>query len=184
MRVQLTWLCAALCGVLVPVAASAQGIAGNLDELRSIVRPGATVTVTDDMGREFRGEILELSSASISLMADDRVQKLTEDEVQSITRARHADLGAGAKWGAAAGAGFGVGVLALSVHDRCDGQCQAYMIASGLLCGALGTGIGVAVAASITRPQLIYAKPGAPVKVAVAPLVSRDRQGVLVSLRF
>jgi len=66
---------------------------------------------------------------------------------------------------------------------RCYDCAQALLI-SGLFCGGAGAGIGAAIAASTTHEQLVFNKAGRPLKLTVSPLVSRERQGVLMSLRF
>ena len=58
------------------------------------------------------------------------------------------------------------------------------MLITGLMLGGVGAGIGAGFAASVTYQQLVFDKAGARVKLTVAPLVSRERQGVLVSLRY
>jgi hypothetical protein len=186
MRVSLTCLSAALCALLVPVAAPAQEVASTLDQLRVLLRPGDTVRVTDDAGQEFRATILELSSTSLALLRSGQRRDLTVDGIQRITRSQHGDLAAGAKWGFGTGAGFGVlmTALAISSYDgRCNG-CAPYVIAAGAVYGGIGAGIGVAIAAASTHQQLVFNKAGTPLKLTMAPLLSRERQGVLVSLRF
>jgi hypothetical protein len=52
-------------------AADAQEIAGSFDQLRVLVKPGDTVTLTDSTGNETRGKILTLSSTSLALSVGD-----------------------------------------------------------------------------------------------------------------
>jgi len=182
MHVQTRPLVAALCLLLMPTAAHAQEIASSLDQLRVLVRPGDTLTVTDAAGEELPGNVVELSSTCLVMQARGQRHEFSGDDISRITQPRHADLATGARWGFGIGAGFGLLTIA-SVAGNCRG-CGVFVIANTVMFGGVGAGIGVAVAASIASPRLIYAKPGAPVKVAVAPLVSRARQGVLLSLRF
>jgi hypothetical protein len=51
-----------------------------------------------------------------------------------------------------------------------------------VLLGALV--LGIATTAHAQDERLIYARPGLPVKVAVAPVIDRERQAIRVSLRF
>jgi hypothetical protein len=47
----------------------AQDAVNSFDQLAVLVKPGDTVTVTDGAGRETRGSIAAVSSASLELMA-------------------------------------------------------------------------------------------------------------------
>ena len=59
-----------------------------------------------------------------------------------------------------------------------------FIFLNTVMFGGVGAGIGVGVAASMTDERLIYARPGLPVKVAVAPVIDGERQAIRVSLRF
>jgi hypothetical protein len=181
MRVQPVGLAAALCLVF-PIAAHAQEVASTLDQLRVLVRPGDNLTVTDAAGLELRGKVFDLSSASLVMETRGQRRNFSADDIRRITQPRHADLGTGARWGFGVGAGFGLLTMA-SLYGNCRG-CGTFAIANTVMFGGVGAGIGVGIAASITDQRLIYARPGLPVKVAVAPLIDRERQGVRVSLRF
>jgi hypothetical protein len=162
--------------------AAAQEVASTLDQLRVLVRPGDSLTVTDATGDEVRGKVFELSSASLVMQAHGQRHEFFSDDIRRITQPHHADLGTGAKWGFGIGAGFGLLTMA-AVYGNCRG-CGAFAIANTVMFGGVGSGIGVGIAASITDQRLIYSRPALPVKVAVAPLIDRERQGVRVSLRF
>jgi hypothetical protein len=58
------------------------------------------------------------------------------------------------------------------------------VISSGLILGGIGAGLGAAFAAGSTHQQLVFNRAGTPLKITVAPLVGRERQGMLMSLRF
>jgi hypothetical protein len=182
MRVQPARLAAALSLLLFPIGAQAQEIASTLDQLRVLIRPGDNLTVTDATGVELRGKVFELSSASLVMEKRGQRREFSGDDIRRITQPHHADLGTGARWGFGVGAGFGLLAMA-AVYGNCRG-CGAFAIANTVMFGGVGAGIGVGIAASITDQRLIYARPGLPVKVAVAPLIDRERQGVRVSLRF
>ena len=182
MHVRTRPLVAALCLLLMPIAAHAQEIASSLDQLRVLVRPGDSLTVTDASGQELRGRIVELSSTSMVMQARGQRRELFADDIQRITQPRHADLATGARWGLGVGAGFGLLTIA-SVAGNCRG-CGAFVIANTVMLGGVGAGIGVGIAASMTDQRLIYPRPRLPVKVAVGPLIDRERQGIRVSLQF
>jgi len=173
---------AALCLLLMPIATHAQEIASSLDQLRVLVRPGDSLTVTDAAGEELRGKVFELSSTCLVMQARGQRHEFSGDDIRRITQAHHADLGTGAKWGFGVGAGFGLLTLA-SLSGNCRG-CGVFVIANTVMFGGVGAGIGVGIAASMTHQRVIYARPGLPVKVAVGPLIDRERQGIRVSLQF
>jgi hypothetical protein len=186
MLVQVTRLTVTV-GVLVLTlahAARAQEIASNFDQLRVLVKPGDILTLTDDAGNEFKGRLLELSSSSLAVLTGKQRRELTVDEIQQITRPQHGDAGTGAKWGAAAGAGFGMLMISTQFPSGRCYDCAGYLVGSGLMFGGIGAGLGAAFAASATHQQLVFNKAGTPMKLTVSPLVSRERQGVLMSLRF
>jgi hypothetical protein len=177
----------ALLGALVLAlahVAQAQEIAGNFDQLRVLVKPGDSLTVTDEAGKEFKGRLLELSSTSLAVLTGNQRRELTVQDIQRITRPQHGDVGAGAMWGTAVGAGFGVLVIAMNSPSGSCYDCAQLMLLSGLTFGGVGAGLGAASAAATTHQQLVFNKTGTPLKLTVAPFVSRERQGVLASLRF
>src|SRR5262249_32175539 len=140
---RLTVLLGAFVLVLAQVA-QAQEIASSFDQLRVLVKPGDTLTLTDEGGKEFKGRLLELSSTSLAVLTGNQRRELTVDEIQRITRPQHGDAGAGAMWGAGVGAGFGVLVIAMnSPSGRCY-DCAQWMLFSGLTFGGIGAGLGAA----------------------------------------
>jgi hypothetical protein len=184
MLVQSTRLRVLLSAVVLALAhgAHAQDIASNLDQLRVLVRSGDSLTVTDAAGDELRGKLYELSATSLVMQARGHRYEFSGDDIRRITQAQHADLGTGAKWGF--GVGAGIGLLAMtSVASNCHG-CGAFVLVNTVMFGGVGAGTGVAIAASIMDQRVIYSRPGLPARIAVAPLIDRDRQGIRVSLRF
>jgi hypothetical protein len=164
--------------------ANAQDIASNFDQLRVLVRPGDTLTFTDEAGNEFKGRLLELSSSLLAVRTGNKRRELTVDEIQRITRPQHGDAGTGALWGAGVGAGFGMLMISTQFPSGRCSDCAGYLFSSGLVFGGIGAGLGAAFAAGSTHQQLVFNKAGTPLKLTVAPLVTRERQGVLASLRF
>jgi hypothetical protein len=182
MRVLFERLAVAACVLLLPMAAQAQEVASSLDQLRVLVRPGDNLTVTDAAGAELRGKVFELSSTSLVIQTRGQRHEFLGDDIRRITQPRHADLGTGARWGFGVGASFGVLMMA-TMYGECRG-CAAWAIANTVAVGGVGAAVGVGIAASITDQRLIYARPGLPVKVAVAPFIDRERQGLRVSVGF
>jgi hypothetical protein len=182
MRVRPLCLGAALCLLLTSQAAHSQEVAGTLDQLRVLVRPGDSLTVTDATGEELRGKLFELSPTSVVMQAHGRRHEFFADDIRRITQPHHADLATGARWGFGIGAGFGVLAMA-AVASQCRG-CGVFFIANTVMFGGVGAGIGVGVAASIWDQRVIYAQPALPVKVAVGPFMDRERRGIRMTLLF
>ena len=104
-----TWLAAAVVVLLAaaPVA-NAQEIATSFDQLRVLVKPGDSVTVTDAAGHETKGKVRSISSSSFELSVAEKPRVFAEAEVRTVSRRGHASRGKGAMWGLLAGAGLGV----------------------------------------------------------------------------
>jgi hypothetical protein len=97
---------ALLCFFFAAVAqtAAAQGIAGSFEQLRVLVKPGDTVTVTDAAGKGTKGKIAELSASTLALLAGDTRVELRESDVMTVEQLRTDSLANGAILGVAIGA--------------------------------------------------------------------------------
>ena len=172
----------ALCLLLLASAAPAHAedlAATSFDQLRLLARLGDTITVTDASGRQITGRLAALTPAALSLVGDQRT--FTERDITTISRHDHANLSTGAKWGLGVGAGFAL--LAGAVY--CEYHCGAGYAVATLVYGGLGAGVGVGISALIPTRRLIFVQSRASAaRLVVAPLLSRDRQGLVVSLHF
>ena len=181
---QLRWCVTTLCLLLTAAApmAEAQGVASSFEQLRVLVRPGDTVSVTDTTGREITGTIADLSSSSVALLVAGSRRDLLESEVRTIRQRRPDSLANGALWGLAIGAGTALSIMLIPIEDGVSYGVQVLPLA--MFAGA-GAGIGVGVDAMIAGRQVIYAKPaGSSPRVRVSPLLTREHKGLLVSLGF
>jgi hypothetical protein len=159
--------------------AEAQGIASSYDQLRLVVRPGDTVTVVDAKGRESTGRIADLSSSLVLQVKGERVEVLERD-VQTIRQRKRDSLWNGVLWGGgtAAAAGFLVGQVSQALGGPSAGVMAAFH-------GAIGLAIGVGSDAAVSDWPDVYARPGtASTRIRLSPLVSRDRRGVQLGVRF
>lgn len=100
MILSIRWLIVLLVGAaLAPSDARAQSVARSFGELQGLVRPGETVVVTDENGRELKGKLGEISASSLALLtiggmgdgrgsqqASPREQRLSEGAVREIRR--------------------------------------------------------------------------------------------------
>jgi len=163
----------------------AQEIAGTFDQLRVLVRPGDTITIADDGGREMTGTLAELSSSSLSLMVGRQRRDLQASDIDTIRQRRSDSLANGAKWGLGIGAGLGL-AAGLALSSGYDNDDDGALVAFGaLIYGGLGAAIGVGVDALISGNQVIYARRGAPsARLTVRPQLTRERLGATVVIGF
>jgi hypothetical protein len=182
-----TWLAAAVVAMLVVAAgARAQDVATSFDQLRVLVKPADTVTVTDAMGHQIRGRLRSLSSSSLELSVGNLPRLFSESEVRGVSQHRHASFGTGAKWGFIVGAGLGVlGGASVASEGYSGSEAVGWVLGGAAMYHGLGAGIGVGVATLIRGPHPVYAgRPTPSSRVAVSPLLSASRKGVSVSLGF
>ena len=173
-------------------------------ELPLLVSLGDRITVTDDTGRELQGELIDLSPSALSVLVDERhdLQEtdsagktwcpdgwrciahrrydLQETDIAEITQ-RHPDsLKEGALRGFVSGAAL-ASVLILS--DGLGFHPGHLLLGIGVY-GGIGAVVGVVVDSARVGSRVVYDTRGSSRRVSVAPLISRDRQGVAVSLGF
>lgn len=169
--------------VLVPTSATAQALAGNLDQLRVLVKVGDTLSVTDGAGRETRGRVIGLSAATLELAVNEQQRTFTDNDIALIRQRRPDPLRNGALIGL--GVGVGIGALCLigaAQEEEIGGGWAAACL--GIYAG-LGAAVGVGMDAAIRGTRPIYARPSVPARgVDVRPLLGRGRAGVAASIAF
>ncbi len=163
----------------------AQGIAGSFEQLKVLVRPGDTVTVTETTGQELTGKIDELSSSTIALLAGGTRRVLSEGDVRTVQQRHNDSLANGALYGLAIGAGAATAlIIAVAAVDSEEVDAGLAALAIGAY-GGIGAGVGVGVDALIRKRHVIYQRQSlAGVQVGIAPWLTSQRKGVLVTLRF
>ena len=167
--------------VLWPASAEAQTVPQSFEKLIGIVKAEETVIVTDTRGRRIKGALLAVDEDSLSLATDGRAQTFARSEVRTV---RMADgLGNGALIGAGAGLGAALGILAIV------GSGDGYVLPSAkvgapLLLSGVGALVGVLVDRAHEGGRVLYVSPGQKLGLVVSPLLGKDRQGALVSVRF
>jgi len=174
---------AAALGVAIAVPVGAQELASTFDQLRVLVKAGDVLTITDASGRQTSGTLTGLTSSTLAIDATDGPRSLSESDVSTVRQHRHGDPAKGAKIGFGVGAGFGVlGAMAVGVSCR---DCAGLALSIVGVYGALGAGVGVGVSAMTTHQQVIFSRaPAATRRVTVAPVVTRERRGMLMSVGF
>jgi len=162
--------------------ATAQGLAGSFEQLQVLVKPGDTVTVVDGTGVETKGKIAELSQSTLALLTEGTRRELSENDVRAIKQLRTDSLANGALYGAVGGAAFATTALVIFADE---GWYASEVVTVLGVYAAIGTGIGVCVDAVIRRQHLIYQRqPASGQQIRVAPWLTGQRKGVLVTLRF
>jgi hypothetical protein len=164
-------------------SSAAQDIAGSFDQLRVLVKPGDTITVTDGAGQEVKGTISALSSSSLEVLVAGQRRALLPTDVQTIRQRRPDPLANGAKWGFGIGAGLGL-LAGLAVDG--EGETSAAIIpVVTLVYAGIGAGIGVGIDAMISSDQVIYSR-SAPssTEPRLLPLLTRARKGIVLSIGF
>ena len=158
----------------------------SFHQMQVLVSPGDAVRVTDNAGREFRGDMVALTGSSLALSIDGSRRDLLEGDVATIRQRRRDPLTNGMLWGFGIGAGLGAATL---LAGGCEGSVQYLPVCMGIA-GAFGSGIGAAVDAAIRREQVIYARAGSAgddrggQRVTFHPLLAPERVGMLVSLQL
>ena len=159
------WGTLAVFVVLAPTPAPAQTVANSFEDLQRMLKKGQTVFVTDDTGRETKGKVAEVSDDS--LIINTPAPRTFARE--SITRVRHTDS---LKNGALIGGGIGTGLAMWDYLIDPSEPGNAVVFAVGI---GLGAAIGAGIDALVSRGGRA---------LWISPLAGKDRQGVLVSVRF
>lgn len=178
-------------------AANQMSFSTSWDQLGHQVRPGDAVIVVLATGGEIEGKLGAFSSSSLTLLVGRSQRELQQGEIFLISQSGRDSLLDGALRGL--GLGAIVGVLApfafvappfLPKTGNCVQPCRVgsdqILATSVAFFGGVGATIGLVVDAVTNRDRrVIYAAPAAPLtKIVVSPILSHDRKGVLLSLRF
>lgn len=163
-------------------------VARSLSELHDWVRVGDTLLVTGFDGRKVEGELERVSADGLKLRtAGPRTVSLPESEVWQVDLRYRDPLWNGTLIGAAVGAGFFL-VLAANAANSDDWDltvAQSAAFATLIFVGP-GAAIGALVDRATPGRRLIYSAGWKPsrLSVSVAPILSLDKRGILVSFRF
>ena len=166
-----------LAGAL-PATALAQ-TAHTLSEFKTRVETGDVVYVMDREGREVKGPLMAVSDSALVLSILDQQHEVPFDRVARI------DRDGDSVWsGFAIGAAVG-GVLGLLMVQGCgsnDEGCAEYYVAGVLTYG----GIGALIDWAHTGRTHLYSAPlqGGNKTMAIAPILSRNRTGAALAIRW
>ena len=161
--------------------ATAQTTPAQESDLEQLLVPGRTVWLTDATGRETRARIVSVTDGIVTTANTNNARgTLRLGDVRRL-RVRRADpVLNGALIGAGSAIATGLAVCTLTepwVNCRDD-------VGSIVGIGALGAAVGAAVDALLRdRHTMFDASAGRP-RLDAAPLVTRDKLGVKIALRF
>jgi hypothetical protein len=181
--------CAALCSVLflfmAPVA-SAQEPVRSFADLPSRVQKGEHIKVKLRDGTTIGGRFDGASGSSLRLIpSGNTVREIPGATVTEIRKRRPDSVWNGVLIGAAAG--VAAGLIGTAAMCKNDSECSAIVtLAFVPTFGAGGAGIGALADHLIHKDDPIYlgtAHLDRP-RIRVAPLVSHNRKGVLISMSF
>jgi hypothetical protein len=164
--------------LLMTASAGAQELASTFDQLRVLVGPGDTLTVTQTSGSRVRGKLSQLSPSSLVLNVSGTLREFQSTEVDRIEKRGADSLNNGALTGMAIGGGLAA--VALGIGQ--SGFEPGWVAVAALVYGGIGAGIGAGVDALIEGPRIIYAGPRVrKTTVSVSPILRGQRKGILFS---
>lgn len=180
------WLCGVLAVVaLMPVRASAQPPVRSLDELRSFLKVGDEVRVTDKSGATIQGKVIDLSAGGLGVSVNGVLRNLPESTIRQV-RKRRPD----SRWnGVLIGAAIGTAAGAITKTRNCGAtDCgEGGLVEPGFyfIGAAAGAGAGALVDGAIKKFEVVFIAPSAvSASLSLLPLLSRQVIGVQVSIAF
>jgi len=185
----LTLILIGLCGVQ-SVHAQQAGPSSQVEPApTNRLTQGAYATVQLVNGSRVAGTLTSVSNDLIEITPRTRfptpARKIEFADIQTIRQGRRDSLVNGALWG---GVSSGVGALmvanAVLGCDGCHWEGAAAPLGIMALFGGMGAGVGAGIDALIgEKGQVVYSRRTTST-VAVAPIVGRDRKGVVLSVGF
>lgn len=164
---------------LLPAGARAQGVARDFEGLQGRVLLGETVKVVDHSGAATRGKLLKLTDTELTVRTAEQEQTIQAGEIVEVKARRSGPLWNGAVIGAAAV--LIPSAIAISKYD-CNGCTGPVLLWAGIGAAA-GVGIDALVKGDVTVMKRSAAT-GAKSGFTVAPILQRERRGVLCSISF
>ena len=168
--------------MLMGASAGAQELAGTFEQLRVLVKTGDSLTVTDSAGQAVRGKLAKLSASSLVLNVSGTDREFHSIDVNTIEKRGPDSLKNGALIGMGIAGGLAAAASATAIGSS---DADASLLVVGILAySGIGAGIGAGVDALIEGRRVIYAGAGSRTsRLAVAPLITGRRKGLLVSVR-
>jgi hypothetical protein len=147
-------------------------------ELEHRLRIGDKARVHTLSGELLIGKIQDLDGDSLRIR--NRTIRLSEGEVWKIDLERNDSIANGTLIGFGVGAGF-MGLMALGCDEPACAEGAPYAI---LLGGGIGAGIGAVADVLNKTTTTIYIDSESKKKITAAPILTRDKKGVMVTVSF
>ena len=176
-----SWLL--LLGISVPTRA--QTPASSFEELRSTIKLGESVQITDDSGKKFKAKLTEIHDGTITVNVNGAGRDLSESAVLEIRRT-HRNVKKGLLIGLGAGIASYVALLGIPCAQT-GSDCTDYP--AGFFLGAfagLGAGSGAAIGFAIPSHKKVFARPSTSNNrgLTISPIISKDNTGAKLSFSF
>ena len=163
------------------VVGEASATSSPFAAVKARVPVGDVVHVTSSNGGTFRGRLAAISDGQLTVTTNAGTRRVAATDVSRIRWQQPDSPLSGILIGAAVGAFPGVYWL-IADPNECTGMCpEEYAFI------AIGAVVGGLIDRAITRKVTVYpagTSSGGSNRLAIAPLVRRDRAGMRVSLRF
>jgi hypothetical protein len=162
----------------------------DVESIRTRVKDGQKVSVTDDGGQVFNGRISAITADGLSMQVGGKSADVRFDRIVRIDRPNDG-LANGALIGLGVGAALGLATIAAEDHRDCEplamfdcsNPTAGGYAAVTLLGAGLGTAIGVGVDALIHHKREIYSRVGG-AHAVIAPAIGRGVRGAAVTLTW
>jgi hypothetical protein len=158
--------------------------ATSFEQLRILIQPGDSITLTDRAGMRISGKVRSLSDTSLEMDFGRERRAFIESDVTTIRQRRGDSLANGALWGLGVGAAIGT-AAAIMVGLDCYGGGNCAAVAAGAIgaYGAIGAGIGVGIDALMKSKKVVYQSKST-TRLNVTPLLTARSKGVILSVDF
>lgn len=177
---RIRWAALSMLLFLVPVTSEAQRADSSFADLGNRIAPGDRIEVTDREGNSIDGRFVELTTDGLDVSVDGSRRVFGQSEVKTIRRLGHASRLLGGIIG-----GVGGGLTALGVCRIAGGEEHCGASTAGIFgfYGAVGTGVGIAVASVIPWSEVVF-DVGGTATLRVVPIVAPDQRAVRLSFSF
>lgn len=149
--------------------------------VRDLVPVGDVVHVTDATGGTVKGKLAALTDDAVQVNVGPDIRSVTAEQVRRIEWQQRDSPLTGVLIGAAVGAIPGMYWLAVDPNE-CTGMCpEEYALI------AIGAVVGGVIDHAIKRRMTVYEaeeSSGRAKSIAIGPILTRDRQGLRVAVRF
>jgi len=167
--------------LLIAASAEAQQFVGTFDQLRVLVKPGDTLTITDGTGQRMQGKLTQLSASSLVLDVSGALRQFQDTDVDTIEKRGPDSL----KNGALIGLGIAGGLGTLAIASAATSDEAGFVAVAALLYAGIGAGIGTGIDALIEGRRVIYAGSNSTrTTLQISPILSGRRKGVMLSVRL